>query len=163
MLGAERPHSMMHDSFAPHRAPAATARVRRLAPTYQRALEQRLERWEAFGRLLRDEEERAAFMALTRSARRHVAEATYVGSPDLLESILLSVLLDLARRLPPEAPDRPTPRSISIAGRDRRALRHRNARASAHPNAPPIGAPGPPLPASVSAPVEESPPLMTTP
>lgn len=163
MVDAEKPHSMMHDSFAPHRAPAATARVRRLAPTYQRALEQRLERWEAFGRLLRDQEERAAFVALTRSARRHVAEATYVGSPDLLESILLSVLLDLARRLPPEAPDRPARRSMPIAAPDRRALRHRNARASARPNAPPIGAPEPSLPAGVSGPVEESPPLMSTP
>ena len=32
------------------------------------------------------------------------AQATYVGSPDLLESLLLSVLLDLARRMPVPSP-----------------------------------------------------------
>ncbi|MGI0156764.1 MAG: hypothetical protein ACREDE_11625, partial [Thermoplasmata archaeon] len=77
-----------------------SARMRRVGPTYRRALEERLERWEAFGRLLGTPSERAAFARLTRGARRYVTEASYVGSPDLLESILLSVLLDLSRRLP---------------------------------------------------------------
>jgi hypothetical protein len=85
----------------------------RTVPTYRQALEERMKRWEAFGRLLTTPEERAAFQTLCTGARRYASQATYVGSPDLLESILLSVLLDLARRLPPDAvaPDRlPTPR-----------------------------------------------------
>lgn len=154
---------MMHDSFAPHRAPASPVRARPMAPTYQRALEQRLERWEAFGRLLRDREERAVFMALTRSARRHVAEATYVGSPDLLESILLSVLLDLARRLPPEAPVEPARRPVSVPSRQRRADRPRTARASSLANRPPLAAAETGLGATRPAPVEETPPLLATP
>jgi hypothetical protein len=82
----------------------------RTVPTYRQALEERLKRWEEFGRLLTTPEERAAFETLRLGARRYVAQATYVGSPDLLESILLSVLLDLARRLPPEPPaTRPRP------------------------------------------------------
>ncbi len=72
----------------------------RTVPTYRQALEERLRRWEEFGRLLTTPEERAAFDALIRGARRYIAQATYVGSPDLLESLLLSVLLDLARQLP---------------------------------------------------------------
>jgi len=76
--------------------------VGRTLPTYRQALEERLKRWDAFGRLLTTPEERAAFQRLQTAARRYVAQATYVGSPDLLESILLSVLLDLARQLPAE-------------------------------------------------------------
>ena len=85
----------------------------RTIPTYRQALEERLKRWEAFGRLLTTPEEREAFERLQTGARRYVAQATYVGSPDLLESILLSVLLDLARRLPPEgeAPAAGSPRA----------------------------------------------------
>jgi hypothetical protein len=51
-------------------------------------------------------EERHAFDLVRTGARRYAAQATYVGSPDLLESLLLSVLTDLARRLPaePEVP-----------------------------------------------------------
>jgi hypothetical protein len=60
-----------------------------------------MKRWEAFGRLLTSPEERAAFEQLVTGARRYAAQATYVGSPDLLESILLSVLLDLSRRMAP--------------------------------------------------------------
>ncbi|HYK94031.1 MAG TPA: hypothetical protein VEY07_08350 [Thermoplasmata archaeon] len=71
----------------------------RTVPTYRQALEERLKRWEAFGRLLTTPEEREAFELIRAGARRYVAQATYVGSPDLLESILLSVLLDLAQRL----------------------------------------------------------------
>ncbi|HEV2449235.1 MAG TPA: hypothetical protein VGU43_02360 [Thermoplasmata archaeon] len=163
MEGSEGPNPMMHDSLAFRRAPPSSSHARRIAPTYQRALEQRLERWEAFGRLLRDREERVAFMALTRSARRHVAEATYVGSPDLLESILLSVLLDLSRRLPPEAPNGPARRSVSVSLRERRVSRPRVVRASSPPNRHPIGESEPGLPASVPSRVEESPPLMATP
>ena len=79
----------------------------RTVPTYRQALEERMKRWEAFGRLLTTPEERAAFQELCTGARRYAAQATYVGSPDLLESILLSVLLDLARRLPKETSPSP--------------------------------------------------------
>ncbi|MCI4363316.1 MAG: hypothetical protein L3K13_03315 [Thermoplasmata archaeon] len=103
-------------------------------PTYRRALEERLRRWDAFGSLLPTTTERAAFARLTRGARRYVEEATYVGSPDLLESILLSVLLDLARRLPPE-PDR-----SRVARRPPNRVRHENlpsARAKRQGHSPP--------------------------
>jgi hypothetical protein len=73
----------------------------RTAPTYRQALEERMKRWDAFARLLTTPEERTAFETIRRGARRYAAQATNVGSPDLLESILLSILLDLARRLPP--------------------------------------------------------------
>jgi hypothetical protein len=73
----------------------------RTAPTYRQALEERLKRWDAFGRLLVDPEDRAAFERIRTATRRYIAQATYVGSPDLLESILLSALVDLARELPP--------------------------------------------------------------
>jgi len=43
-------------------------------------------------------------------ARRYAAQATYVGSPDLLESILLSVLTDLAVRVRTEPPASPSRR-----------------------------------------------------
>lgn len=72
----------------------------RTVPTYRQALEERLRRWEAFRRLLLTPEERAAFDRLLAGARRYAAQATYVGSPDLLESLLLSVLLDLVRQVP---------------------------------------------------------------
>ena len=74
----------------------------RTAPTYRQALEERLKRWDEFARLLTTPEDRAAFELVRTGARRYVAQATYVGSPDLLESLLLSVLTDLAARLPPE-------------------------------------------------------------
>lgn len=78
----------------------------RTAPTYRQALEARLKRWDEFARLLTTPKERAAFELVRTGARRYVAQATYVGSPDLLESILLSVLTDLAARLDEEPPAR---------------------------------------------------------
>ena len=78
----------------------------RTAPTYRQALEERLKRWDEFARLLTTPEDRAAFELVRTGARRYVAQATYVGSPDLLEAILLSVLTDLAARVRAEAPAR---------------------------------------------------------
>ena len=78
----------------------------RTAPTYRQALEERLKRWDAFARLLTNPEDRAAFELVRTGARRYVAQATYVGSPDLLEAILLSVLTDLAGRVRTEPPGR---------------------------------------------------------
>jgi hypothetical protein len=74
----------------------------RTVPTYRQALEERMKRWDEFARLLTTPEDRGAFDLVRTAARRYAAQATYVGSPDLLESILLSVLTDLARRLPAE-------------------------------------------------------------
>ena len=79
----------------------------RTVPTYRQALEERLKRWDAFARLLTSPEDRAAFELVRTGARRYVAQATYVGSPDLLEAILLSVLTDLAGRLRTDPPERP--------------------------------------------------------
>jgi len=76
----------------------------RTAPTYRQALEERMKRWDEFARLLTSPEERAAFEMVRTGARRYAAQATYVGSPDLLESILLSVLTDLAVRVRTETP-----------------------------------------------------------
>jgi len=78
----------------------------RTAPTYRQALEERLKRWDEFARLLTTPEDRAAFELVRTGARRYVAQATYVGSPDLLEAILLSVLTDLAARVRAETPAR---------------------------------------------------------
>jgi hypothetical protein len=83
--------------------------VGRTAPTYRQALEERMKRWDEFARLLTSPEERAAFEMVRTGARRYAAQATYVGSPDLLESILLSVLTDLAVRVRAEPPT-PAPR-----------------------------------------------------
>jgi ribosome-interacting GTPase 1 len=58
-----------------------------------------MKRWDEFARLLTSPEERAAFEMVRTGARRYAAQATFVGSPDLLESILLSVLTDLAVRV----------------------------------------------------------------
>jgi len=80
--------------------------VGRTVPTYRQALEERMKRWDAFARLLTTPEDRAAFELVRTGARRYAAQATYVGSPDLLEAILLSVLTDLAGRLRTEAPER---------------------------------------------------------
>jgi hypothetical protein len=84
--------------------------VGRTAPTYRQALEERMKRWDAFARLLTTPEDRAAFEMVRTGARRYAAQATYVGSPDLLESILLSVLTDLASRVRSEASARAAPR-----------------------------------------------------
>jgi len=78
--------------------------VGRTAPTYRQALEERLKRWDAFGRLLTDPADRAAFERIRRATRRYIAQATYAGSPDLLESLLLSALVDLAREGSTPAP-----------------------------------------------------------
>lgn len=74
----------------------------RTAATYRQALEERLKRWDAFGRLLTDPEDRAAFERIRTATRRHIAQATYLGSPDILEAILLSILVDIVRELPPQ-------------------------------------------------------------
>ena len=71
----------------------------RTAPTYRQALEERLKRWESFGRLLTDPEDRAAFERIRLGTRRYIAQATYAGSPDLHESLVHTAHVDLAREL----------------------------------------------------------------
>lgn len=71
-----------------------------------------MKRWDEFARLLTTPEERAAFELVRTGARRYAAQATYVGSPDLLESILLSVLTDLAARLAPAPAERADRRAV---------------------------------------------------
>jgi len=74
--------------------------VGRTVPTYRDALEDHLARWEReFGRGLPDPVDRANFQRILQGARRYVAQATMMGSGDLVERILLSVLLDLEREL----------------------------------------------------------------
>jgi hypothetical protein len=78
--------------------------VGRTVPTYRDALEDHLARWEReFGRGLPDPVDRANFQRIVQGARRYVAQATMMGSGDLVERILLSVLLDLERELHPPA------------------------------------------------------------
>jgi hypothetical protein len=84
--------------------------VGRTVPTYRDALEDHLARWEReFGRGLPDPVDRENFQRILQGARRYVAQATMMGSGDLVERVLLSVLLDLEREL--HAPDR------GVAGR----------------------------------------------
>jgi hypothetical protein len=71
-----------------------------------------MKRWDEFARLLTTPEERAAFELVRTGARRYAAQATYVGSPDLLESILLSVLTDLAAQLRAAAAERTDRRPV---------------------------------------------------
>jgi hypothetical protein len=72
----------------------------RTVPTYRDALEERLRQWEhEFGRALPDPGDRASFHRLLQGARRYIPQGTMMSSGDLLERILLSVLLDLAREL----------------------------------------------------------------
>jgi hypothetical protein len=74
--------------------------VGRTVPTYRDALEEHLARWEReFGRGLPDPVDRENFQRILQGARRYVAQATMMGSGDLVERILLSVLLDLEREL----------------------------------------------------------------
>jgi hypothetical protein len=70
----------------------------RTAPTYRQALEERLKRWDRFAALLPTPEERAALEELRTSVRRYIPQSTYGGSPDLTETIFLSILLDLRTR-----------------------------------------------------------------
>lgn len=80
----------------------------RTVPTYRDALTELLARWEReFGRALTNPADRAAFHELVVAARRYVSQGTLMSSGDLVERALLSVLVDLFRRvrereLPPE-------------------------------------------------------------
>ncbi|MCI4366608.1 MAG: hypothetical protein L3K08_02530 [Thermoplasmata archaeon] len=93
----------------------------RTVPTYRDALEDHLARWEReFGRGLPDPVDRANFQRILQGARRYVAQATMMGSGDLVERILLSVLLDLERELhavvPGETPRTPGPTAAGPDG-----------------------------------------------
>ncbi|MGC2288407.1 MAG: hypothetical protein WA688_00930 [Thermoplasmata archaeon] len=99
----------------------------RTAPTYRQALEERLKRWDRFAALLPTPEERTALEELRTSVRRYIPQSTYGGSPDLTETIFLSILLDLRTRQGVEAsPPAPARRPAVSSGRPiRRARRWR--------------------------------------
>jgi hypothetical protein len=110
--------------------------VGRTAPTYRQALEERLRRWDRFAALLPTPEERAALEELRTSVRRYIPQSTYGGSPDLTETIFLSILLDLRTRQDAEASSSPAPdrRPVAPSGRPtRRAHRWRRAGSSISP------------------------------
>ena len=90
----------------------------RTVPTYRDALEEHLARWEReFGRGLPDPVDRENFQRILQGARRYVAQGTMMGSGDLVERILLSVLLDLERELHEAAPGgAPPPPDPTAAG-----------------------------------------------
>lgn len=72
----------------------------RTAPTYHQALEERLaSRWMQFRRLLKGEDERQALDQVCEATRKYVTAATFVGSPDIVDTMLLSVVVELARRV----------------------------------------------------------------
>lgn len=107
----------------------------RTAPTYRQALEERLKRWDRFAALLATPEERTALEELRTSVRRYIPQSTYGGSPDLTETIFLSILLDLRTRQDAEAsPPASARRPVAPSGRPaRRARRWRKAGFSMSP------------------------------
>ena len=95
----------------------------RTAPTYRQALEERLKRWDRFAALLPTPEERAALEELRTSVRRYIPQSTYGGSPDLTETIFLSILLDLRTREGVEvSPSAPVRRPVVLHGRPTRKV-----------------------------------------
>jgi hypothetical protein len=98
--------------------------VGRTAPTYRQALEERLKRWDRFAALLPTPEERAALEELRTSVRRYIPQSTYGGSPDLTETIFLSILLDLRTRQGAEASSPASARRVvAPSGRPTRRVR----------------------------------------
>jgi len=78
-------------------------RTGRSVPTYRMTLEEIISDWKEFRRALR-REDREAFDALVNRARQHSSAASYQASADPVETIFLSMLVDmekeLGRRLP---------------------------------------------------------------
>ncbi|HLY77481.1 MAG TPA: hypothetical protein VKT21_06310, partial [Thermoplasmata archaeon] len=94
------------------------------APTYRQALEERLKRWDRFAALLPTPEERTALEELRTSVRRYIPQSTYGGSPDLTETIFLSILLDLrTRQGAAPSPSAPARRPVAPNGRPTRRVR----------------------------------------
>ena len=70
----------------------------RTVPTYTEQVAQLTEKWSKFRRCLR-REDRIDFDRLLRSVRRYSPSATYQMSDDPRESVVLSIFLDLQKRL----------------------------------------------------------------
>jgi len=70
----------------------------RTVPTYVNQVSQIVEKWSKFRRCLR-REDRIDFDRLLRSVRYYTPPATYQCSDDPREAIVLSILLDLQKRL----------------------------------------------------------------
>lgn len=72
----------------------------RTVPTYRDALTELLARWDhEFGRALTEPADRDAFRQLVLAARRYIPQGTMMTSGDLVERALLSLLMDVFRRL----------------------------------------------------------------
>jgi hypothetical protein len=72
----------------------------RTVPTYREALDGLLARWEReFGHSLSDPRDREAFHEVVLAARRYIPQGTMMTSGDLVERVLLSLLVDLQRKL----------------------------------------------------------------
>jgi hypothetical protein len=70
----------------------------RTLPTATQSLEMEKDSWASFRRALRREDQEA-FDDLWRWARRHTAPASMAGRPVPFESAVMSMLVELARRL----------------------------------------------------------------
>lgn len=70
----------------------------RTIPTFVQLVEQAAQRWAKFRRALRREDQ-AHFDKLFRSVREYTQAATYQCSDNPMEAILLSIALDLQKRL----------------------------------------------------------------
>ncbi len=65
----------------------------RTAPTYRRASERIIDEWKGFRRALRPED-REAFDLLMEHVRDHAAAGSNCDSPDPVEGMILSMLLE---------------------------------------------------------------------
>jgi len=75
--------------------------VGRTLPTVTQLLEMEKDSWSHFRRALRKEDQ-AAFDALWRWARRHSAPLSMASRAVPLEGIVMAMLLEIAKRLPPD-------------------------------------------------------------
>lgn len=72
----------------------------RTVPTYREAIDMMLARWEReFGRALTDPRDREAFREVLIATRRYIPQGTMMSSGDLVERVLLSLLVDMQRKL----------------------------------------------------------------
>jgi hypothetical protein len=80
----------------------------RTLPTAVQGLALEKESWAGFRRTLRKEDQ-DVFDALWRWARRHTAPLSMASRPVPFEGVVMAMLLEIARRLPPPPPDEDLP------------------------------------------------------
>jgi hypothetical protein len=73
----------------------------RTLPTATQTLAEEKESWAHFRRTLRKEDQ-DVFDALWRWARRHTAPMSMASRPVPFESVVMAMLVEIARRLPPD-------------------------------------------------------------